>query len=163
MPLLTGCAYYPEQWPSDRWANDARLMREAGISVVRLAEFAWDKLEPQPGTYDFDWLEQAVETLANAGIKIVLCTPTATPPPWLTYEHPEICRVEQNGVRVSTGARRSACANVPAYRAKSRQIVEQIAQRFGQHPAVIGWQIDNEFGCGKSTRCHCELLPPAFS
>ena len=162
MPPITGCAYYPEHWPIQRWATDAGLMREAGLSVVRLAEFAWDKMEPQPGVYDFDWLQRAIDTLADAGLKVVLCTPTATPPPWLTHQHPDICRVEVNGVRVSPGARRQPCGNVPAFRSAARQIVERMAERSGDHPAVIGWQIDNEFGVGETTRCVCDHCRAAF-
>jgi beta-galactosidase len=162
MPPITGCAYYPEHWPPERWPQDAALMHEAGLSVVRLAEFAWDKMEPQPGIYDFEWLNAAVAILHGAGLNIVLCTPTASPPAWLTHQHPEICRVEVDGVRVSPGARRTACANVPAYQEASQRIVEQIARRFGQHPAVIGWQIDNEFGVGETTRCYCDHCRGVF-
>jgi len=162
MPPITGCAYYPEHWPAERWATDAGLMQQAGLSVVRLAEFAWDKMEPQPGVYDFDWLQQAIDTLAEAGLKIVLCTPTATPPPWLTHQHPEICRVEVGGVRVSPGARRQPCGNVPVFRSAARHIVERIVERFGDHSAVIGWQIDNEFGVGETTRCVCDHCRAAF-
>ena len=156
MTLITGCAYYPEHWPAERWASDAQAMRDAGLDVVRLAEFAWDKLEPEPGVYNFAWLDDAIEILAHAGLKIVMCTPTATPPPWLLHMHPDILRVERNGVRISPGGRRHSCANVPAYQEASRAIVNEIATRYGSHPAVIGWQIDNEFGCGETTRCHCD-------
>lgn len=162
MPPIIGCAYYPEHWPSERWPADAALMRQAGLSVVRLAEFAWDKIEPQPGVYDFDWLERAIDTLAGAGLKIVLGTPTAAPPPWLTYQHPDICRVDVDGVRVSPGARRQPCGNAPSFRSAARAIVERMAERFGEHPAVIGWQIDNEFGVGETTRCFCDHCRAAF-
>ncbi len=162
MPPLLGCAYYPEHWPQERWAVDAALMRQAGLRVVRLAEFAWDRMEPQPGVYDFGWLEQAITTLSAAGLQIVLCTPTATPPPWLTHAHPEICRVTLDGTRVSPGARRQACASVPAYQEAALRITEQIAQHFGEHPAVIGWQIDNEFGVGETTRCYCDYCRQGF-
>jgi beta-galactosidase len=161
MPI-TGCAYYPEHWDEARWSQDAATMREAGLSVVRLAEFAWDKLEPQAGTYDFGWLDRAIDTLAAEGLQIVMCTPTPTPPPWLTHLHPEICRVRQDGIRISPGGRRHACANVPAYQDYSRTIVEKVTEHFGQHPAVIGWQIDNEFGCGETTRCHCDHCRARF-
>lgn len=161
MPI-TGCAYYPEHWDEARWAQDAALMREAGLSVVRLAEFAWDKLEPHAGVYDFAWLERAIETLTSEGLQIVMCTPTATPPPWLTHLHPGICRVNQDDIRISPGGRRHACANVPAYLDYSRAIVQRVTAHFGQHPAVVGWQIDNEFGCGETTRCYCNHCRAAF-
>jgi beta-galactosidase len=161
MPI-TGCAYYPEQYDPARWPEDARLMREAGLSVVRLAEFAWDKMEPEEDEYDFAWLDSSIETLAAAGLQVVLCTPTPTPPPWLTHLHPEICRVREDGVRISPGGRRHACANVPAYLDYSRRIAGAITQRYGKHPAVIGWQVDNEFGCGETTRCYCDHCRAAF-
>lgn len=161
MPI-TGCDYYPEHWSEDRWRQDAQLMRTAGLSVVRLAEFAWDKLEPQVGVYEFDWLEHAINILADEGLQIVMSTPTAIPPPWLTHQYPEICRVQPDGVRINTGARRHACANVPAYLENSARITIQVAEYFGQHPAVIGWQIDNEFGCGETTRCSCKHCQARF-
>lgn len=160
--MQTGCAYYPEHWSEDRWAQDAQTMREAGLSVVRLAEFAWDKLEPSPGVYDFDWLDRAIDTLAAEGLKIVLCTPTPTPPPWLTHLHPEICRVREDGVRISPGGRRHACANVPAYLRYCERIVQAVAEHFGDHPHVVGWQVDNEFGCGETTRCYCDHCRSRF-
>lgn len=155
MPLLTGCAYYPEHWPAEQWAADAAAMREAGLQVVRLAEFTWNKLEPEPGVYDFAWLDEAIAVLAGAGLQIVMCTPTPTPPPWLTHRYPEILRTQVDGTRISPGARRQACANVPAYEAAAQRITERIAAHYGGHPAVIGWQLDNEFGVGETTRCFC--------
>lgn len=162
MPPILGCAYYPEHWPPERWPVDAALMRDAGLRVVRLAEFAWDRLEPRPGVYDFGWLERVVETLAAAGLQVVLGTPTAAPPPWLIAAHPDICRVTLDGTRVSPGARRQACASVPAYQEAAMRIVERMARHFGEHPAVIGWQIDNEFGVGETTRCYCDHCRRAF-
>ena len=160
--MQTGCAYYPEHWPESRWQADAKTMHEAGLTFVRLAEFAWDKLEPQPRTYDFEWLDRAIDTLTAEGLKIVLCTPTPTPPPWLTTLHPEICRVREDGVRISPGGRRHACANVPAYLRYSEQIVQAVAEHYGNHSHVVGWQIDNEFGCGETTRCYCEHCQSTF-
>jgi len=161
MPI-TGCAYYPEHWNPERWQQDAELMREAGLRVVRLAEFAWDKMEPEEGEYDFAWLDTAIEILAGAGLQIVMCTPTPTPPPWLTHKHPDILRVREDGVRISPGARRGATANSPAYLHHARRIVEQITARYGNYAAVIGWQVDNEFGCGETTRSHGEHDRAAF-
>lgn len=160
--ILTGCAYYPEHWPEERWAADAATMREAGIRVVRLAEFAWDKLEPYPGMYEFEWLDRAIETLAAAGLQIVLCTPTPTPPLWLTLAHPDINRMREDGVRIGSGGRRHACANNHEYLIAAEKITEEISRRYGQHDAVIGWQIDNEFGCGETTRCSCTDCAASF-
>lgn len=160
--MTTGCAYYPEHWPQERWEQDAQLMKEAGLTYVRVGEFAWNLFEPEPGVYDFGWMDKAIDIIAAQGLQIVMCTPTPTPPPWLTALHPEICRVREDGVRVSPGGRRHACANVPAYIEYSQRIVEKMAEHYGQHPAVVGWQIDNEFGCGETTRCYCEHCRAAF-
>jgi beta-galactosidase len=92
-----GVDYYPEHWPEDRWPEDARLMAEAGFNVVRLAEFAWAKMEPQEGQYDFDWLDRAIAILASHDIRVVLGTPTASPPPWLMAQSPELFRVHEDG------------------------------------------------------------------
>jgi beta-galactosidase len=160
--LITGCAYYPEHWDEKHWPEDAKLMRAAGLQVVRLAEFAWDKMEPEAGEYDWALLDQAIEILAAEGLQILLCTPTPTPPPWLTEKHPDICRAREDGVRISPGGRRHATANSPAYLDYSRRITEAITARYGQHPALIGWQVDNEFGCGETTRSHGEHDKRAF-
>ncbi len=153
-----GVDYYPEHWPKDRWPEDARLMAEAGFNVVRLAEFAWSKMEPREGQYDFDWLDCAISILASHGIQVVLGTPTASPPPWLMSRHPDLFRVREDGVRVTFGNRREYCPNHPIYHDYTRRIVRQMAEHFAHQPAVIGWQIDNEFG----DRCYCPVCTNAF-
>jgi len=160
--MYFGVDYYPEHWPQERWETDARLMREAGINLARLAEFAWALLEPEEGVYDFTWLDQAIGVLARYGIAVILGTPTATPPAWLCQRYPEIMRVGRDGRRVAFGMRRQYCATNPAYRALSRGIVEAMAKHYADHPAVVGWQIDNEFGCHDSTRCYCPACQSAF-
>ncbi len=166
--LYFGCDYYPEQWTQwladgeERWATDAALMAEAGFNVVRLAEFAWGLLEPEADRFDFAWLERAIAVLANHDLQIVLCTPTPTPPPWLLAAHPEITQVKADGRRLGPGTRREACANHPVYVERSRIISQAIAAHFAAHPAVIGWQTDNEFGCHDSARCYCEHCTTAF-
>lgn len=139
--------YYPEQWPEALWADDARRMAELGIRIVRIAEFAWGRMEPAPGQYDFAWLDRAIATLAAAGLQIVLGTPTAAPPKWLVDAHPDILAVGANGRTKAFGSRRHYCFSSETFRAESRRIVSVMAQRYGQHPAVIGWQTDNEYGC----------------
>jgi beta-galactosidase len=157
-----GVCYYPEHWPETRWAHDARMMRAAGLDHVRLAEFAWARMEPSPGHYDWSWLDRAIETLAAVGLHIILGTPTATPPAWLTHAIPDIRRMDANGMRRDHGARRHYCPNHPAWRDHSRRIVQQMAARYGNDPRVTGWQIDNEFGGGKSARCYCDECAAAF-
>jgi beta-galactosidase len=153
-----GADYYPEHWPEERWPEDARLMAEAGFNVVRLAEFAWSKLEPKEGQFNFDWLDRAIEVLSSHGIKIVLGTPTASPPPWLMAKREDLFLVEQNGVRQTYGLRREYCPNHPLYRQYTERIVSQMAEHFKNNPAVIGWQIDNEFG----DRCFCSICRTEF-
>lgn len=153
-----GVDYYPEHWPEERWTEDAQLMAEAGFNVVCLAEFAWSRMEPQEGQYDFDWLDRAISILASHDIRIVLGTPTASPPPWLMAKYPDIFRVREDGRRVTFGNRREYCPNNPVYHAYTRRIVTQMAEHYADHPAVIGWQIDNEFG----DRCYCPICAQAF-
>lgn len=123
-------------------------MVDAGFNVVRLAEFAWSALEPADGEFDLDWLEEAVSLAANNGIASILCTPSATPPAWLTRKHPEVLRVTEptSGQRlVHNGIRRQYDPANLTYRKYVARINAAMAKRFGQNPAVIGWQIDNEF------------------
>jgi len=153
-----GVAYYPEQWPRERWSEDIRLMKEAGLTVVRMAEFAWSKMEPAEGSFDFEWLEQAIAQLAEAGIQTVLGTPTAAPPAWLTQTYPQTLAIDENGRRVQHGNRCHYCVNSPDYHASSRRIAGAMAQRFGKNPHVIGWQIDNEF----CRPCYCQTCQGEF-
>ena len=153
-----GVDYYPEHWPEERWPEDARLMAEAGFNVVRLAEFAWSKMEPRDGHYDFEWLDRAISILASHDIRVVLGTPTASPPSWLMTKHPDIFRVREDGQRLTFGNRRTYCPNNPVYHDYTCRIVTQMAEHYAEHPAVIGWQIDNEFG----DRCYCPVCIQSF-
>ena len=144
--VLLGTAWYPEQWPESRWEEDLRLMEAANIKVVRITEFAWSHMEPSEGHYDFEWLDRAIAAAAKHHIASVLGTPTATPPAWLTRKHPEILRIEPNGQRVTHGNRAHASAASAPYREYCHKIAEQMAQRYGHNPNVVGWQIDNEYG-----------------
>ncbi|MEN4042851.1 MAG: beta-galactosidase [Anaerolineaceae bacterium] len=149
-----GVDYYPEHWPEERWPVDARLMQAAGFNVVRLAEFAWSRLEPQDGCFDFDWLDRAIAVLAAHGLRIILGTPTASAPPWLLQNHPDIFRVLESGVRQTYGNRRNYCPNNPTYHQYTRRIVTRMAEHYRHNAHVIGWQTDNEYAQGD--RCCCE-------
>jgi beta-galactosidase len=153
-----GVDYYPEHWPEDRWETDARLMREAGINVVRLAEFAWSLMEPEDGVFDFAWLDRAIGVLAAQGIRIVLGTPSAAVPPWLWHKIPDIALVNENGVTLTYGSRRDYSPTNAAYREHAVRIARKMAEHYRDNPHVIGWQIDNEFG----DRCYCESSRLAF-
>ncbi|TPW27236.1 beta-galactosidase [Martelella alba] len=144
---MLGTCYYPEHWPESMWAGDARKMREMGIEVVRIAEFAWADLETAPGVFAFEWLDRAIATLRSEGLKIVLGTPTAAPPRWLIDLHPEILPIDRDGNPRRFGSRRHYTLAAPAFIAASERITRALAQRYGAAEGVIGWQIDNEFGC----------------
>ena len=153
-----GVAYYPEQWPRTRWRIDARMMAEAGLTLARVGEFAWSALEPTTGRFDLGWLDDAIGILAEAGLEVVLGTPTAAPPAWLVENHPEILPVNIEGQRHRFGNRRHYCPNQPAYHIATVRIVDELARTFGGDSRVIGWQIDNEFG----GRCYCETCRQSF-
>jgi len=157
-----GVCYFPEHWPRERWETDVRQMAEAGIDVVRMAEFSWGRLEPERGEFDFEWLDTAVSLLGDAGIDVVLCTPTATPPKWLVDEHPEILQVEPDGTTREFGSRRHYCFNSDVYREESARIAREMAERYADVDAVVGWQTDNEYGCHETVRCYCEDCAGAF-
>ncbi|MBT7075118.1 MAG: beta-galactosidase [Anaerolineae bacterium] len=159
--MKLGVCYYPEHWSENNWETDAKEMHTAGISIVRIAEFAWAKMEPEEGKYTWDWLDRSVDTLASAGHQIVLCTPTAAPPAWMIEAHPGILPVDEEGRRRRFGSRRHYCPNNKTYHEYSKGITEAMAERYGNHPAVIGWQIDNEFGC-YFARCYCETCTTEF-
>jgi beta-galactosidase len=160
--LYYGCDYYPEQWPESRWAEDARLMQEAGFNVVRVGEFAWARMEPREGVYDWAWLDRAIDILSRHNLRVVLSTPTATPPPWLTTAHPEILPRDQHRRVRHPGSRRHYCPNSPVYRDYTERIVTALAGRYGEDERVIGWQIDNEFGCHDTGRCYCDTCAAHF-
>ncbi|SFB27326.1 beta-galactosidase [Cohnella sp. OV330] len=157
-----GVCYYPEQWPKARWPIDAALMREAGVNVVRIAEFAWSKMEPRPGEFDWSWLDEIIGVLAAHGIQTVLGTPTATPPKWLMDRHPDLYMRDEKGHARGFGNRRHYCYNHAEYRRLSADIVERMAKRYGGHAHVTAWQIDNEFGCTDTIRCYCDNCRAAF-
>ena len=145
--MKLGVCYYPEQWDRSRWRDDARRMAAMGLQLVRIAEFAWARMEPREGEFEWAWLDEAVDTLAEVGLEVVLGTPTAAPPRWLTERYPEVLAVDAQGRRREAGSRRHVCFSSDKYVAASLTIVEQMARRYGRHPAVVGWQTDNEYGC----------------
>ncbi|MGC9219520.1 MAG: beta-galactosidase, partial [Athalassotoga sp.] len=111
--MLYGACYYPEQWPEERWKIDAKLMHDAHINIVRMAEFAWSKMESKEGEYSFEWLDKVIDILSKYGIKVVLGTPTAAPPKWLIDKYPDILPVDVNGLTMGFGSRRHYCPNNP--------------------------------------------------
>ncbi|HEV2557888.1 MAG TPA: beta-galactosidase [Microvirga sp.] len=144
---MLGVCYYPEHWPEDWWREDARRMRDLGIDYVRIGEFAWSRIEPESGRFEWAWLDRAMDVLHEAGLRIVLGTPTATPPKWLIDRHPDILPVDEKGQVRGFGSRRHYSFSAPAWIEESRRIVEAVARRYGEHPGLAGWQTDNEYGC----------------
>ncbi|MBN1248678.1 MAG: beta-galactosidase [Anaerolineae bacterium] len=159
--MRLGVAYYPELRDPASWAGDFALMRDAGIERIRMAEFAWSTMEPAPGAYAWEWLDEAIALAAAYGIETVLCTPTACPPVWLVEAHPDILPVDRYGRRTGFGARQHRCYNAPAYQMYAGDIVNAMAERYGQHPHVVAWQLDNELG-GEQKRCYCDECRAAF-
>lgn len=162
MKPILGTCYYPEHWPQAQWAEDAKRMSDLGLSVIRIGEFAWSKIEPKPGQLDWSWLDHAIDTLAEQGLEIVLCTPTATPPRWMVDKHPDMLAVDVNGHPRKFGSRRHYCFSHEAYRQESVRIAELMAQRYGQHPALNSWQIDNEYGCHDTVVSYSEAARKEF-
>jgi beta-galactosidase len=157
--MYIGVDYYPEHWPEERWETDARMMREAGFNVVRLAEFAWINMEPVEGQYEFDWLDRALEILHRHGIQAILGTPTAVMPAWVAHKYPETLAVQKDGTRIVWGVRKNNCFSSGTYRLLSRNITRAMAMHFRDTPNVIGWQTDNEFG---NPVCFCDSCRKEF-
>lgn len=143
---MLGVCYYPEHWNEDWWADDARQMRELGIRYVRIGEFAWSRIEPEQDRYDWNWLDRAIAALAAEGLKVVLGTPTAAAPKWLVDLYPDVLPVGEDGRPRLFGSRRHYTPASAQWCRETRRIVEAMASRYGTHDAVVGWQIDNEFG-----------------
>lgn len=120
--------------------------------------FAWSRLEPAPGRYDFGWLDEVLDLLHDGGVRVALATPTASPPPWFSLAHPDALPVTAQGVRLHHGSRDTYCAAAPAYRAAARGIAATLAARYAHHPAVALWRVHNEYG----TSCHCPHTEAAF-
>src|SRR5436190_7057453 len=142
--MKIGTYYYPEQWPREQWERDFDNIAAMGLQVVHMGEFAWFSMEPAEGNIQLDWLSQCVEMAAKRKLAVILCTPTAAPPIWQVEAHPEILPVDESGRRQRPGGRRHYTPTAPALHEATQRIVSALAERFGDHPAVIGWQIDNE-------------------
>jgi beta-galactosidase len=157
-PFHFGAAFYPEHWPEERWIDDVRLMRQAGLNVARLGEFAWSTLEPEAGKFCLDWLGRAIDLLADNGIASILGTPTAAPPAWLVEMHPGILAIDENNRLVQFGNRCHYCVNSLEFHEAVCHVVGAMGEHFGSNPNVIGWQIDNEF----NRVCYCNHCREQF-
>jgi beta-galactosidase len=160
--MQLGVCYYPEHWPESQWADDARRMVDMGISRVRIGEFVWSRIEPEPGSFDWSWLDRAVDVLASAGLSIIMGTPTATPPKWLVDTMPDMIAHDAAGQPRRFGSRRHYCFSHAGYAAECRRIVEAMAARYGAHPAIVAWQTDNEYGCHDTAISYSPAALEAF-
>lgn len=146
--------YYPSQWPESMWEPDIAAMRELNISYVRVNEFDWGILEPTEGMYDFSVLDKTLELLGQYGMKAIIGTPTASPPNWVIENYPGVMFVDVTNTTYTFGSRRYYSFSSFDYRALSRNITEALAQRYGDNPNVVGWQLDNELGCHDTVRTY---------
>lgn len=145
--MTMGVCYYPEHWSRDLWREDLKRMRKVGITVIRIGEFAWNKVEPEEGFFQFDFFDEFLDLCSEMDMKVIFGTPTATPPAWLTEKYPEVLNATKDGVLYRHGGRRHYNYNSPVYQELSARIVQKEAEHYGAHPAIVGWQIDNELNC----------------
>jgi beta-galactosidase len=142
--ITTGIYYYPEQWPQSQWERDIQKIASMGFEFVHLAEFAWFKMEPQEGKYDFAWLDKVVNLCIKNNLKVVMCTPSATTPVWMRIKYPETFRMDGHYIRGENGTRGLNSLTNLKYQKFVENIVTLLAKRYGKNSSVVGWQIDNE-------------------
>ncbi|MFF3343084.1 beta-galactosidase [Streptomyces flavidovirens] len=159
--LAFGGDYNPEQWPESVWQEDVRLMGEAGVTMVSVGIFSWALLEPEPGAYDFGWLDRVIDLLHEHGIRVDLGTPTVVPPAWFYRAHPDALPVSREGVRYAFGSRGAICHSSPAYREAAARITTELARRYATHPALAMWHVHNEYGVPVSA-CYCDTCAAHF-
>ncbi|MEL6841010.1 MAG: beta-galactosidase [Pseudomonadota bacterium] len=162
MKRTLGVCYYPEHWPEDQWAEDAARMVETGLTWVRIGEFGWSRMEPSPGTFTWDWLDRAIDVLGNAGLKIILGTPTATPPRWMLDKCPDMLAVDAQGNPRKFGSRRHYDFSHLGYREECRRIARLMGERYGKNPHIAAWQIDNEYDCHDTTLSYSDAARKGF-
>lgn len=156
-----GGDYNPEQWDRSVWQEDMRLMADAGVNFVSINIFGWARLQPNEDTFDFRMLDQVMDMLAAHHIGADLATATAAPPAWLSHKYPQSLPVDKTGIRLLPGSRQHYCPNSPDYRQLAARLVEKIAERYREHPALIMWHVNNEYGCHVS-ECYCDTCKAKF-
>lgn len=160
--MKLGTCYYPEHWPQEMWEGDARRMMDMGITHVRIGEFAWSRIEPTSRNFEWDWLDNAIDILAAAGLQITMCTATATPPKWLVDATPDMLAFTADGQPRRFGSRRHYCFSSETYRAESRRITKAVVERYAANPAITSWQTDNEYGCHDTVESYSPWAENAF-
>ncbi len=159
--VLFGADFNPEQWSPHTLDDDIAAMCEAGFTFATVGVFGWALLEPEPGRYEFAWLDRVLDRLHEADIVIDLATATASPPPWFAREHPEAMPIDRQGQRMSHGSRQTWCPSSPDYRRRALALVEQMASRYADHPGLALWHVGNEFGC-HNLMCFCDTSAEHF-
>ena len=160
--MKLGVCYYPEHWPKQRWIEDAQHMKRIGIEYVRIGEFSWSTIEPKSDELHWEWLDESLDILHAYGLKVILGTPTATPPKWLVDRYPTMLAKNEQGQERGFGSRRHYTFASIEYREECRRMVTMMAERYGQHPAVASWQTDNEYGCHDTILSYGEADLAAF-
>lgn len=158
--MLHGADYNPEQWIHYEgvWDEDFRLMDLAHVNVMTVGIFSWSALEPEEGRYDFKWLDQIMDRLAQEGKFAILATPSGARPAWLSQKYPSVLRTNPDRSKNLHGERHNHCFTAPIYREKTKRINTELAKRYKDHPALIAWHMSNEYG----GECHCDLCQEAF-
>ena len=159
--LYYGGDYNPEQWDEATWRDDMELMRTAGVNLVSLGIFSWAILQPDRYTYDFSLLDRMMDMLYENGVMVDLATATASPPAWMVTEFPDVLPIDSNGSRYSHGSRQHYCPNSMVYRQFAGSLVDKLAQRYKNHPALVMWHVNNEYGCHIS-QCYCDVCQAEF-
>ncbi len=162
MKTVLGTCYYPEHWPENAWADDAKHMAKLGLKLVRIGEFAWAKIEPKPGHYQWEWLDRAIEALGAEGLKVVLGTPSATPPYWMLQRYPDMLAFDQSGQPRKFGSRRHYCFSHAGFREEAAKMASLMAERYAQNPNLHSWQLDNEYGCHDTIVSYSPVARAAF-
>ncbi|MEP6844083.1 MAG: beta-galactosidase [Pseudolysinimonas sp.] len=156
-----GGDYNPEQWDPAVWKEDVALMQEAGVNLVSVGIFSWALLEVDEEVYEFGWLDDVLDLLHSAGIRVDLANATASPPPWFSHAYPESLPTNRSGVRLGYGSRQAFCPSSRDYRVAAARLTRKIVERYAEHPAVVMWHVHNEYGC-HNVPCYCEVSGRAF-
>lgn len=158
--LLHGGDYNPDQWLDypDILKDDLRLMKLANVNTMTVGIFAWSALEPTEGNYNFEWLDKIIDDVYNQGGRVILATPSGARPAWMSEKYPEVLRTNDRREKMLHGGRHNHCFSSPIYREKTQKMNYKLAERYGNHPALIMWHVSNEY----SGDCHCELCQENF-
>lgn len=145
--ITLGVCYYPEHWDKSLWREDLRKMKEYGIEVIRIAEFAWNKLEPKEGEFTFAFFDEFMDMTVEEDMKVIFCTPSATPPAWMSHKYPEILNADLDGHLIHHGLRRHCNLSSEKYRFFVARITQELAQHYSRYSNIVAWQLDNEINC----------------